>query len=225
MAVIEMLKKLTGRSRGGVADAERALAEISAEIANVEAVLADLEAEFGERLLEAMASGSAERVEEALEVKRRLLSRLRRAQGEVLARLEAARSAAQGAELQERWDTVEAALRARRLALVKLETAAKDFGKAILAAEAASREAWEVLPVRYIDNGRAARQSITPHFADLSGEVPRLLALATDGRAGGISGSALWALRQEPSLVERAEAMANQWRALRPGTATPPEAA
>lgn len=225
MAVIDMLKKLTGRSRGGVTEAEQALAGISAEIANVEASLAELEVRFGERLLEAMASGSAEKVEAELEAKQRLLSRLRRAQGEVLARLESVQEAAQGAELQKRWDAAEAALRGRRLALVKLETAAKDFGKAILAAEAASRQAWEALPVRHIDNGRAARQSITPHFADLSGEVLRLLALATDGRAGGFNGSALWALRQEPSLVERAEAMANEWRALRPEPATPPEAA
>lgn len=228
MAVLEMLKRLAGRNRSGVEVTSAALEEISSEIAAARAELQAAESAFGARLLEAMANGSGEQVEAELEAKRRRVDRIQRAQAEVQARLRAAESAEESASLAVRWDAAEKSLRIRRLKLARVESLAKEFGRAVLEAEQAARAAWEALPVREVSTGTAVAQSISPHFADLSREVSRLLSLSTDGRLGGHVGSALWALRQEPGLVERAERLADEWRAMRPAELpekTPPEAA
>ncbi|WP_227977701.1 hypothetical protein [Arenimonas daejeonensis] len=48
-----------------------------------------------------------------------------------------------------------------------------------------------------------------------------MLALATEGRAGGYRGSMLWDLKQQPGLVARADARAREWLRLRPASRSP----
>ncbi len=228
MAVIEMLKKLSSRKNGGPEALRGGLAEISLEIREAVAEMERIEAEFGERLLEALANGNPEEVEARRDQSRRRIERLKRAEAELQARLKAAQDAEDRDQLAQRWDEAEKALRARRLALVRLERLSKEFGKACLDAEAAALAAWEAMPMRHASPNAAATQSIQPHLIDLRGEVSRLLSLATEGRFGGFAGSALWTIQQQPSLVDRAEMLANEWRALRPRASRsdgPPEAA
>lgn len=225
MAVVEMLKKLTGRTKGSAGEAERALREICAEISAAQAELDAAKADFGPRLLEAMAHGSPEAVEADLATKERRLSRLERAKAEIEARIQTAQDAAGAADLAQRWELAEKALDARREALVRFEEASRAFGLALLAAEQAAREAWQALPVQEVQHTDLGRLRIPPQYTSLGGEIPRLLALATEGRVGGFSGSTLWSLRREPGLVERADRQAREWLALRGDQRTPPEAA
>ncbi|GGA69097.1 hypothetical protein GCM10011521_04140 [Arenimonas soli] len=225
MSVVEMLKKVTGRSRSGVAEAEKALAEIHAEISAAKAEVSAASLDFGRRLLEAIANGSPEVVEADLVAKEKRLSRLERAKAEVESRIQAAQAATEAADLAQQWQAAEKALNARREALVQLEAASKVFGAALLAAEQAAREAWQALPVKEVPVGNVGSHRIPPQFTSLGGEIPRLLALATDGRVGGFVGSMLWTLRREVGLVERADQQAKDWLALRGEPPTPPEAA
>lgn len=214
MSVIRTLKRLAGLAPNDVEAATAALAEVEAELKRAKSDFDFSSASYGARLVEAMGDGDPAKVEAELRDKADLVERLTHARSAIAKRLQDAQEAAQHDAEARQWDEAEKLFRARRLALVRVERAVEDLGKALMAAERASRDAYAALPV-------AAR--CAPHYADLSSEIPRLLALATDGHYGGFVGSRLWELRQMPSLVERAEASARERLAMRPNPPTAPE--
>lgn len=214
MPVIRTLKRLAGLAPNDVEAATAALSEVEGELKRAKSDFDFSSASYGARLVEAMGDGDPAKVEADLREKADLVERLTHARAAIAKRLQDAQEAAQRDAESRQWDEAEKLFRARRLALVRVERLAEDFGKAVIAAEQASRDAHAALPV-------SARYA--PHFENLASEIPRLLALATDGRHGGFVGSLLWELRQMPSLVERAEVSARERLAMRPNPPTAPE--
>ena len=218
MALVQALKRLAGIRPDDVEAAATALKAIEDELSSAAAEFSAAQTSFGARLVVAMGEGTAQSVEADLEAKRRHVERLTRAREAVAMRLQAAQEAAGAAELAKRWDVAEKALRAQRLALVRFQRAAHDVAAAMLAAEAAGLLAYRSIPVR---------GGVQPYLIDLSSELQRQLAMATDGRHGHHVGSLLDELKQQPSLIERAEANAARWLAMRPEAVqvTPQDAA
>lgn len=216
--VIAILKRLAGTRPDDAQAAAAVLKAIKVELASAHAELSAATAEFGARLVEAMAEGRASAVEADLDAKRLQVARLERARDAVTLRLEAAQEAAGAAELAKRWDAAEKAMRAHRLALVRFQRQAQDLAAAMLAAESAAIAAYQSIPVR---------DGIRPFLMDLTWELKLQLALATEGKHGGFVRSSLPELQAHPPLIARAEAHAAEWLSKRPpqDQATPPEAA
>jgi hypothetical protein len=218
MDLIQRLKTLAGMRKDDVEGAKLALDKVEADLSVAYADFSAAEEEFGARLVEAIPKGHEGSVHADRDAKRRKVEELRAARAAIAMRLQAAQEAASAAELGKRWDAAEKALRAHRLALVRFERAAKDLAAAMLAAEAAALTAYESLPERH---------GAQPFLTDLTGELQRQIALATEGKRGGYVGSFLHDLKGQPPLIQRAEAVAAQWLSRRPPASdeNPPEAA
>lgn len=217
-SILDLLRIKPAKPQDPVEAATAAYEAVSHEFESVEAKLAAAEREFGERLLQAGTSpADVAEVQAAFDDLRADRERLRHIRAAIAARLQAAQNAAGADDLAKRWDAAEKALRARRLALVRYERAVSDAATAQLAAEAAARAAWEAIPAE------AKSLGDMPWFLSLDGERDRIASLVTDGRIGPYSGSRLWDLRKQPTLMARVEADDALWLKHRPET--PPEAA
>jgi hypothetical protein len=221
--LITSLRRLVGTKPDDVAAISKAFEAISQELSAAQQESQALEASFSARLTEALIEGmdaKAQGIENEVQASQHKVERLARAREAVASRLQAAQEAVQTAEQLKRWAALDHALRRRRLALVRFQVAIADAGKALLTAEAAARDALAAMP---------ESPGAGTHFTALDGEVGRLMARATGGRAGGYVGSALWDLERQPDLVARADSAASEWLKLRPagllGEELPPEAA
>lgn len=217
---LQIKKRLTGKNANDVAATEEALQSLDQELEEVQTLLRATRAKYGDSLI-AGATPEAERIEQAVQDRERMLHRLQVARAAVAERLIHAKAEHARSEQASRWDDTRKALAKRRDAFVALEKATDAFAAAYREAEAAARAAYEVLPVRTLPGNGASARAIGPEYADLSREANRLLSIATAGRVGTFSESGLWEIQKQPGLVERADQAANEWLSLSESPNTP----
>lgn len=210
---LQIKKRLMGKHVSDVAATEEALQTLDQELEQVQAILNATRAKYGDSLI-AGATQEAERIEQTVQDSERMIHRLQVARAAVAERLIYAKAERERGEQARLWDDTRKALAARRDAFVALDAAATAFAKAYADAVDATDKANEAMPLRIQRRSGGVDTPIIPQFTDLAPEATRLLALATGGRFGPYSGSALWELQQQPGLLARADAAASEWLAL-----------
>ena len=223
MSALQLLKRLYATPDDPAALAER-LTELNAELVRAENTAVAAREGYGRRITGATSTADLDSIDAELAQKIGDVTRLSAAREAVESRLQRARAAEAERDMGKAWDACEAALKARRTAFEKLTKALEAAGQAQIAAEDAAREAYRLLPVKFVEVPGTSGMTLSADFLYLGTAVHNALTVAAM-RSDEINDSTLWDLKQLPSLAEQHDKAAEQWLSCRHPQPVLPDAA